>query len=400
MTDNLYEDGELTALVDTLDKPPPIPVDLHALMSSDPPEQEWLIEPFVLVGKSTGIVATRGERKSLLTLDLVARRSTGQAVLDQPAGDPIHVVYLDQEMGPDDLWDRLDAFGWTVDNPDFDKLVEHLHYYQLIDLPPLDTEEGGIALEEIIDLHSATLVVIDTVIRVIAGGESDNDTFKNLFRHTETRLKRKGVTLLRLDHLGKDEKKGSRGASAKEDALDAVYQLKANDKGDIRLTKTKGRQDGLPEVVEIEQEYDNGVLRHVIPISFITEETMDLIFVIDQLNLPDDASTRTVQKAMQAKGDGRRRADIGKAVAFRKGQKRGVSSVGTTPGTTPGTTRNRLMGTVPPPIGGTTQTRRIPSPYSTTLTAKPTTETRRYDYLRRLLLHRLSHRLYPSVRVR
>lgn len=312
----------------------PEPVDLRALMSSDPPEQEFLIEPFILARKHTGLVSKRGEGKSLVALDISARRSIGQAVLDQPAGDPIHVVYIDQEMASDDLWDRLDAFGWTVDNPDFDKLVEHFHYYQLIDLPPLDTEEGGIALEEIVDLHDATLVVIDTVIRVIAGGESDNDTFKDLFRHTETRLKRKGVTLLRLDHLGKDEKKGSRGASAKEDALDVVYQLKANDKGDIRLTKTKGRQDGLPEVVKIEQEYNNGVLRHVVPISFITEETMDLVFVIDQLNLPDDASTRTVQKALQAKDDGRRRADIGKAVTFRKGRKRGVSNVGTTPGTT------------------------------------------------------------------
>jgi len=324
----------LDGILDDLTDPRPQPVDLRALMSSDPPEQEWLIEPFILARKHTGLVSKRGEGKSLVALDISARRSIGQAVLDQPASDPIHVVYIDQEMASDDLWDRLDAFGWTVDHPDFDKLVEHFHYYQLIDLPTLDTEEGGIALEEIVDLHNATLVVIDTVIRVIAGGENDNDTFKDLFRHTETRLKRKGVTLLRLDHLGKDEKKGSRGASAKEDALDVVYQLKANDKGDIRLTKTKGRQDGLPEVVEIEQEYDNGVLRHVIPISFITEETIDLVFLIDQMGLPDDASTRTVQKALQAKDDGRRRADIGKAVAFRKGRKRGVSSVGTTPGTT------------------------------------------------------------------
>jgi hypothetical protein len=324
----------LDGIPDNLTDPRPEPVDLRTLMSSDPPEQVWLIEPFVLAGKHTGIIATRGERKSLLTLDLVARRSTGQAVLDQPAGDPIHVVYLDMEMGPDDLWDRLDSFGWTIDNPNFDTLVEHLHYYQLIDLAPLDTEEGGIALEAIVAQHDATVVVIDTVIRVIAGGENDNDTFKDLFRHTETRLKRKGVTLLRLDHLGKDEKKGSRGASAKEDALDVVYQIKGNDKGDIRLTKTKGRQDGLPEVVKIEQEYDNGVLRHVIPLVYITEETMGLVFEIDRLDLPDDASTRTVQKALQAKGDGRRRTDIGKAVAFRKGRKHTVSNVGTTPGTT------------------------------------------------------------------
>ena len=292
---------------------PAEPVNLRSLMSSDPPEHEWMIEPLLLARKQTGLVAKRGERKSLLILDVSVRIAAGHAVLDQPAGEPVHVVYIDMEMAPDDLWDRLHDFGWTVDNPDFDLLVEHLHYYQLIDLPPLDTEEGGDMLEAIVDFDQAKLVVIDTVSRVISGDENAAETFRDLFRHTETRLKRNGVTLARLDHLGKDPARGSRGASAKEDALDVVFQLESTEKG-IRLKKTKGRQAGVPDYINIEQEYDNGILRHVLPDTLAPQWLIDLVFLTDQLDLPDDAGVPTIQKALRDKGDGRRRSVIGEAL--------------------------------------------------------------------------------------
>jgi hypothetical protein len=289
------------------------------------------------------------------------------------------------EMAPDDLWDRLSDFGWTVDNPDFDLLVEHLHYYQLIDLPPLDTEEGGIAIMEIVDLHQATLVVIDTVSRVTKGDENATETYRDLFRHTETRLKRQGVALARLDHLGKDATRGSRGASAKEDPLDVVFILEPIDNG-IRLKRTKGRQPGLPDYVNISQEFTNGILQHVIPDAVAPEWLIDFVFEIDQLGLPEDAGIPTVQKALRDLGKGRRRSVIADAVRFRKGRQQGVPKTREHPGNTqrehpaehPGTpteetvgdqgkhdgnthgnTPEQSKGVFPPPKGGTPQTQPV-----------------------------------------
>ncbi|MBA2726035.1 MAG: AAA family ATPase, partial [Actinobacteria bacterium] len=215
-------------------------------------------------------------------------------------------------------YDRLSDFGWNPDHPDWSKLKEHLHYYQLIDLPPLDTEEGGEMLERIVDRDGARLVVIDTLSRVVTGGENDNDTFKSLYRHTEIRLKRKGVTVHRLDHLGKDPAKGSRGGSAKEDSLDVVWQMeRSSAENTVILTKTKGRQDGYPARLTIHLTTVNGVT------SFTTADKMpdwlpDLVAQVDALGLPDSTGVPTVQKALKDAGIGRRRADLVLVVRFRK----------------------------------------------------------------------------------
>lgn len=307
------------------------PVDLHALMTSEPPTEEWCVEPVLAARKLTGIVSRRGVGKSLLALDLAARKAAGLPVLDQPAGPPTHVLYLDQEMGPDDLWERLNDLGWTPDHPAFETMAAHLHYYQLVDLPPLDTAEGGEALEELVDQHNAELVVIDTVSRVVEGDENSNDTFQALARHTEIRLRRRGVTLARLDHLGKDATKGSRGASSKEDYVDIVWQL-TESAGTLQLTLTKGRQAWLPPVVSLRRTVTNGIVSHEMPDVVAPQWLVDLVYLIDGLGLPADAGVPTVQKALQEKGQGRRRSDIAKAVRFRKGR---AKNPGNTPGTPP-----------------------------------------------------------------
>ncbi len=371
------------------------PVDLLALMAADPPDEEWSVEPLVPARKHTGIVAARGTGKSLLALDIAARKATGQATLGQPQGDPVDTIYLDQEMGPDDLYERLADLGWTLDNNAFGKLVDHLHYYQLVDLPALDTQEGGAALEEIVAHHGAELVVIDTVSRVISGDENSNDTFRELFRHTETRLKRRGVTLIRLDHLGKDLTKGSRGASGKEDALDVVWQLTETATGSLSLRLTKGRQAWIPNLVTVHRDNWNGTLSHAIHEQPTPDWLIDLADLIDSLGLPADAGTPTVQKALRDADHGRRRADIAKAVKFRKGRAKEGTQGGNTPGTPRGNTTGNTPehpplethsdqglfdrehppehpGTVggwfPPPIGGNTPT---PSPQTCTVCDRP-----------------------------
>lgn len=313
--------GKLIELVDSLEQPLPQPVDLRALMSGDPLEHEYLSEPLVMKGKQTALTSFRGVGKSLLALDLGAHAATGTAFLDQPDDDPVSVIYLDMEMGPDDLWARLADLGWMPENPLFDTLTKHLHYFQLFTLPDLDTSEGGETLEQLVDKYQAQLIVIDTIGRVISGKENDNDTFLALNKHTEMRLKRMNVALLRLDHLGKDHDRGSRGGSAKEDPMDIIYQLSAHGDG-VRLRLKKDRQGaGLPHTIDLTREYKNGVMSHVMPPAYMDEATMSLVFTIDQLDLPDDASTRTIQKALQAKDQGKQRALIVAAVKFRTSRK-------------------------------------------------------------------------------
>lgn len=322
----------------------PQPVDLRALLAGEPPEEDWCVEPLLPRGKHTGIVASRGDGKSLTALQIAAAKATGDPILDQPEGEPIHVVYLDQEMGPDDLYERLADLGYTTDQPKFEILEEHLHYYQLIDLEPLNTPEGGQTLEAIVAHHDAELLVIDTLSRVVVGKENSNELYQELWLHTEMRLKRRGITYVRLDHLGKDRTRGSRGGSAKEDPLDVVWELKVGTTGKLFFNKTKGRQSWLPETVAVDRVMENGILTHRTETQFAPEWLLDLVAEIDELGLAPDAGTPTVQKALQEHGRGRRRGDIRKAVRFRKGRETRWSQ---NPGPPPDHPNGTTYGTTP-----------------------------------------------------
>jgi KaiC/GvpD/RAD55 family RecA-like ATPase len=342
----------------------PVPLDLRELLAGDPPTVEHIIDPLVPAGKLVGIVAKRGEGKSLLSLALAGAGATGEAFLDQPAGPPVHVVYIDMEMGPEDVYDRLPDLGHGADSPTFDRLVDHLHYYQLPALPPLDTETGGIMLEAIVQRHGARMVIIDTVSRVISGRENDSEPFRDLFRHTETRLKRMGVAVVRLDHFGKDTERGSRGHSAKEDPLDIVWELKV-DGETLTLKRTKGRQAGTPEQVVLRRIDINGRLRHVMVRDGIAPKAKEVAALLDQLGVPESASITEAQDALKGADRGQRRQVVADAVKHRRGRQTGSSQApelpsGTNtrnqPGTAPelpGTTGNAYPELQVPPIGGT-----------------------------------------------
>src|SRR5699024_8804063 len=73
--------------------------------------------------------------------------------------------------------------------------------------------------------YDCEVVVIDTVSRSVTGDENENDTWLSFYRHTGLKLKQAGVSLIRLDHTGKDETKGQRGGSAKVGDVDAVWRM-------------------------------------------------------------------------------------------------------------------------------------------------------------------------------
>jgi hypothetical protein len=294
------------------------PTDLRQLMSGDPPEEEWMVEPVLPRGKLVGFVSRRGQGKSLFLLDLVVNLAAGQKVLDQPASDPVNIVYLDMEMGPEDLYDRMVSLGWTPENPLFDVLCAHLHYYQLVTMPPLDTKEGGEALEALVIDHKASLVVVDTVSRVISGEENAAEPFRDLFRHTETRLKRRGVTLARLDHLGKDTERGSRGSSAKEDPLDVVWHMTQMADDSLALKLTKGRQDWVPRQVTVNRAYQNGVLVHEVPPQIAPDWLLAIADNLDGLGLDTNVGVNAAHKALQEADMGAQKRRVGEAVKFRK----------------------------------------------------------------------------------
>lgn len=308
----------------TDDRPQHQYIDLNAVITGDFGDMEWLIQPLLPAKKLVGLVSRRGVGKSLLALDMACRLAAGHPMLDEPAQPPKHVLYLDYEMGVEDLQDRLFQLGWDNTNPDTKLLFQHLHYMQLPDIPPLDTPAGGETLIELLDDTKPALIIIDTVSRVVTGDENSADTYRELFNHSEKWIRGRGATLLRLDHLGKDTSKGSRGSSAKEDPLDVVWQMEPSKRisGDVfDLKLTKNRPGWLPHRVTINRETNDGELAHTTPSSELSAGAKLLARQLDEIGVPWNAGRPKAQAMLREKtGKGANTGQLAEAISFRKSQ--------------------------------------------------------------------------------
>jgi hypothetical protein len=291
------------------------PIDWDAFWSEESPAEDWLIEPFVAGGRQTAIYSTAKTGKSLLSLDVSAARSTGRSFLGQSAQDPIGVVYLDLEMTEADLRERLGDLGY---GPEDD--LSRLHYYSLPTLPSLDTDLGGEILVDLAKRADAQLVVVDTMARVVSGDENSADTYRNFYRFTGARLKQAGIALLRLDHQGKDPAQGARGSSAKDDDLDIVFRLSSVDHSTLKLTRTRSRIPWVPSEVMVTRR-EEPFLRHVLSHDTVPAGTHEVVQLLDQLEVPADASGAMAVQALKAAGQGKRKALVLAALKARRRQR-------------------------------------------------------------------------------
>lgn len=280
-------------------------LDFWSRERSDP---EWLYEQVLARGRGHSFYAAQKTGKSLALLWLAATLATGD--------DPVTVVYVDYEMGDDDLFERLTDMGY---GPESD--LSRLRYLMLPQLEPLDTQEGAAQLLELVDdtleawpdHHLA--VVIDTYSRAVAGEENSSDTTRAFYRHTGLQLKRRGVTWARADHSGKDTSRGQRGSSAKGDDVDVIWKVTRSDDG-LVLEKDAARMGWVPERVPLRRHDDP--LRFSVAAAAWPEGTKALGERLDVLGVPRTASVKTARAALTAAGDTASQQKLAAAVRYRK----------------------------------------------------------------------------------
>jgi hypothetical protein len=279
------DDGRARATVDPF-------IDWPDFWAKDRRDAEWLLEPLLAYGRAHAFWARHKTGKSLLFLwmavELVRRH------LD------VTVIYLDYEMGEDDLYERLEDMGY---GPTSD--LARLRYALLPTLPPLDTAAGATELLGIIDTELAArpgahvVVLIDTTGRAVAGEENSADTIRNYHRHTGLALKARGITVGRADHAGKDDNRGQRGSSAKGDDVDVVWHVTPGDDGLI-LKRDAARMGWIPERVGLERRDDP--LRFVVTEDAWPAGTKEVADLLDELDVPLDAGDRKAGEALRNAG--------------------------------------------------------------------------------------------------
>ena len=201
-------------------------LDIEAVLASETVE-EWLVVDVWPSGRQVHLHAQRKTGKSLLSLWIACNLSFGRDPFTWVPREPIRVLYLDLEMTEADFRDRLGDMSFTPEQMKL--IVENLRYLLLPVLLPLDTQEGGLALVQLVQRENAQAVMLDTLARVCQGKENDADTYKNFAAHTGLLLKRMKIPLWRTDQEGHDPGR-SRGSSAKADDVDVVWGMTATEK--------------------------------------------------------------------------------------------------------------------------------------------------------------------------
>jgi hypothetical protein len=289
-----------------------VAINWETLFSDEQEVGEWLVEPLIPSGRQVALYGDAKAGKSLLALDLAAGLASGRGVLRRPAGAPVTVLYLDQEMTRDDLRDRLASMDYGADD------LSHLAYYQLQELPPLDSPAGGTVVTELLDILHPELVVVDTTASLVAGPEDKADTIRDFYRFTGLTIKAHGAAMLRLDHTGKDSGVGQRGTSHKAGDVDIVLAMTSKD-AEVKVRCTHTRVSWMPRDIVLRRD-EEPTLTHVLadPDSFFSGKIVTIARQLDDLHVPIEATKRQAMDALRGGGQGRRDADVLAALGMRR----------------------------------------------------------------------------------
>jgi hypothetical protein len=286
----------------------------------DQPPATFIVPELLIAGQVGVVYAAGGVGKSLLSQDVVVGLSHRGRVFGEPV-EVVPTLYIDEEGSARGLAKRLTSMGLEGEK------LENLHYSLLAGWTPLDTPEGGAELVAEVVRTGARLVVLDTVSKLIGGEENGNDTWSRIHRHAMIPLRRRGVSVIHIDHSGKDVRKGQRGGSAKQNNVDCVWLLEVAGNA-VKLTNEKDREGDYAAVVYLERNTEP-VLEHVRASASVSAaferylefETAvsDCITTLDGLSVPRTASERVATKDLKDAGyEEFKRVVIREAVKRRK----------------------------------------------------------------------------------
>lgn len=305
------ERAPLTALDGPESAPSPY-LDLRALWEVEA-AQEWICEPLIAPGRQTVLYSAPKVGKSLLALQLVVAISRGTDTLGCPTV-PTHVLYLDFENDPvHDIRARLIEMDLGPD------AFDNVSYACYPEVPPLDTPAGADHVARMIDATGAGLVVIDTIGRAVIGEENSNDTWLNVYRLFGLMLKRKGVALLRLDHSGKDESKGQRGASAKLGDVDLVWHMSEVVAGEAYRLDLQAQRMYTSETAITLRRTQQPLGHHVDtrPSGQVREQS--ILVVLDNAGLPLSTGRDVARRTLDAAGIKVRNSTLSEIIRRRQG---------------------------------------------------------------------------------
>lgn len=155
---------------------------------------EWLLYPFIPYGKITIIQGDPGEGKTTLVLQIIARLTKGESIIDEEAKPPVNVIYQTAEDGlGDTIKPRLVAA-----NADCSKVL-------VIDDKDTPLTMLDIRLEKAISETGARLVVLDP-IQGFLGADVDMhraNEIRPVMKHIAELAEKYRCAIILIGHMNK-----------------------------------------------------------------------------------------------------------------------------------------------------------------------------------------------------
>lgn len=220
-----------------------------------------LLKPWLKEGYTTIIYGNYGSGKSLLTIAISyllglqdytnEQVEMGGWIVKNPTG----TLYLDGELGEQEMEDRIKKFEW-LGRQERDRRLKILSVpeYQLEtgDTFYLSSRVNQLKIIKWLEDHLRyKLVVLDSASTLFGlENENDNSEWNNKINPFLRDLRALGVACILLHHAGKDNKRGLRGASAMGAMAHNIFRLSNHgdkDEGEawFKLSKDKQRAGGF-----------------------------------------------------------------------------------------------------------------------------------------------------------
>jgi len=256
-----------------------------------------IVDQLLYPGRWTALAAPAKAGKSQFLLYVSTMLAQGTDPLWGYQRDPVKVLWIDAEMGPMDLAERLERYGF----PDPSAMT---HWHAMDVFPRLDDVVAGAGLCEFVAAGGYQVVVIDGINGTVAGEENSDVTWRAFYDFTIGPLKKLGVAVLTADNLGKDASKGARGSSVKVDKADAVIALTRNERG-IKLKATHRRTaaflDEMLVVVDVDDEDEPNLYQP--QEEGYPARTKECVAVLDRLGVDHKLSKNAVTAILRQERD-------------------------------------------------------------------------------------------------
>jgi hypothetical protein len=201
----------------------PIQFTLGYWLNRDLPEPDYLLGNLLSTTSRVLLIGPTGIGKTNLGLAIAFAIATGSPFLHWAARRPARVLYIDGEMSPRLMKDRLQDAAqrqgsmpstlWIVNREDFPNL------------PPLNTEEGQQFVEWMIEkIGVVDAIVFDNIQSLLVGSHKEDETWAPMLPWIRDLTRRK-VGQLWLHHTGHDTSKGY-GDKTREWQFDTVTNMK------------------------------------------------------------------------------------------------------------------------------------------------------------------------------